>query len=538
MKNKLFLTRDFVSILLLICLVSLISCTKKFEEYNTDPGGVTNTQLLPDGNSIGSYFPDIQYSITPNNPSGSNVLAGSLGEYWINGVYAGYLMNPIPGPSYSNYNLLPAYESYQLFNMSYSAVMSQVANIRRVGGTSIAPDFLAIALILQVAEMHKITDIYGPIPYSKFGSSSSSVPYDAQKDIYDLFFMQLDTAMNNLKAYVARFPGATPFKKFDVVYDGDYSKWIKYANSLRLRLAMHIVKVDKTTARQQAEKAADPANGGLITTNADNAAAKGGFHLLATICNDWSNARAGGAIVSYLDGYSDPRLGAYFAPSVIEPGKYKGMRAGSIVNDMTKALMFSNISLTNFGHDAPGMLMNAAEVNFLLAEGALRGWSMGAASAKELYEAGITASLSQWGASAGVISNYIDDNTSTPDGLVDPVNAANNSPALSNITIKWDEAADREEKLERIITQKWLATFPDCTESWTTFRRTAYPKLFPVVLNNSGGTISTSIQIRRLKFLALEYANNGAEVAKAVTMLGGPDNGGTRLWWDADTGNF
>ena len=120
----------------------------------------------------------------------------------------------------------------------------------------------------------------------------------------------------------------------------------------------------------------------------------------------------------------------------------------------------------------------------------------------------------------------------------DPLYPVNNSPALSTITIKWDDNAPKENKLEKIITQKWIALFPECTEAWTNFRRTGYPKLFPVVVNNSSGTISTEIQIRRLKYLQSEYSNNAAEVAKAVMMLGGPDTGGTRVWWDVDKGNF
>ena len=162
---------------------------------------------------------------------------------------------------------------------------------------------------------------------------------------------------------------------------------------------------------------------------------------------------------------------------------------------------------------------------------------MGGATAQALYEEGITASMSQWGVSASA-NSYIADGTSTPESFTDPYNAVNNSPALSSITIKWNDAATNEQNLERIITQKWIALFPDVTEGWTNFRRTGYPKLFPVVVNNSGGKISTDIQIRRMIYLQSEYSTNSAEVAKAVTMLGGPDTGGTRVWWDIDKGNF
>ena len=136
-------------------------------------------------------------------------------------------------------------------------------------------------------------------------------------------------------------------------------------------------------------------------------------------------------------------------------------------------------------------------------------------------------------------STYVNDAASVPDAYTDPLNAANNAPSPSSITIKWDEAATDEAKLERIITQKWIANFPEGQEAWSEFRRTGYPRLFPVVQNNSGGTISSTVQVRRLPFSQNEYNTNNAEVQKAIKLLSQPvDNGGTRLWWDVDKGNF
>lgn len=92
--------------------------------------------------------------------------------------------------------------------------------------------------------------------------------------------------------------------------------------------------------------------------------------------------------------------------------------------------------------------------------------------------------------------------------------------------------AQTEQKLERIITQKYLAIFPDGQEAWSEYRRTGYPKLFTVDHNASNGAVNTNLQIRRLRFPASEYSNNNANVQAAVGLLGGPDNGGTKLWWD------
>jgi hypothetical protein len=133
----------------------------------------------------------------------------------------------------------------------------------------------------------------------------------------------------------------------------------------------------------------------------------------------------------------------------------------------------------------------------------------------------------------------MNDATSTPIDYVDPFNSANNAPAAETITIKWDPAATNEANLERIETQKWIAMFPEGQEAWTEQRRTGYPHLFGVVVNNSGGLIPTVPGIRRLAYPNAEYISNNANVTTAVTStLGGKDNGGVRLWWDTGGPNF
>ena len=148
---------------------------------------------------------------------------------------------------------------------------------------------------------------------------------------------------------------------------------------------------------------------------------------------------------------------------------------------------------------------------------------------QQLYEQGITTSMAQWKAAPG---GYLNNDSSRPAPSVDP-RLKDTIANPSKITIKWDNAARDSVKLERIITQKWLAMFPEGQEAWTEFRRTSFPKLFPVIHNNSGGAISTAVQIRRLPYPQNEYNTNPATVAAGVKLLGGTgDNGGTRLWWD------
>ena len=200
--------------------------------------------------------------------------------------------------------------------------------------------------------------------------------------------------------------------------------------------------------------------------------------------------------------------------------------------------------------------MKVAEAYFLRAEGALRGWNMGG-SVKELYEEGIRISikneLKYKGVFAGVssisdeeINAYIN-GTSTQKDFVDPVNSENSIKAMNGVSVKWNEAASNEEKLQRIIIQKWIANFPLSTEAWAEYRRTGYPKLFPNRVNSSDGTIDTDEQIRRLIYSSVEINTNNAELQKGIELLNKEntsskftgDIGGTRVWWDkANVGNF
>jgi len=526
--------------LALVALTALLgagACTKNFEDYNTDPTGLTEDQLKPDFNFIGGFYPQIQSSIyyNYNNTTWEYQLQQNL----IADVYSGYMMsaNPFRGNiSNLTYSLVNDWNGFP-FSLAYNRVMAPILEVKRRGAQSVAPDFWGVALILKVEAMHRVTDIYGPIPYSQYGQGGTTSAYDSQESIYKRFFLELDTAVTNLKAYIASKPGATPFAKFDMIYGGDYKQWIKFANSLRLRLALRIVKADPATAKAQGEKAlAD--NGGLLETNNDNVMVSGfGIrHPLYTITNKdgWSDISMNASMESYLGGFHDPRIGKYFDPASDYPGQYKGIRIGGSITAKPGYSGFSTLAYKetkSIRDNSPLQLMTAAEVYFLRAEAALRSWANPGGTAQELYERGITTSLSQWGV-ADQASEYMNDAVSKPAAYVDPKNAANNAPSPSAITIKWDDGATFDTKLERVITQKWIAIFPEGQEAWSEFRRTGYPKLFPVVNNLSNGTISTTIQIRRINFPQAEYVANQAEVQKAIQLLGGPDNGGTRLWWD------
>lgn len=514
---------------------------KNFERYNTDNTGVTDGQLGADFNSLGLYLKSAQMSIL-NFSGGGDPNSYQVQQNLNADCFSGYFMtpNPFSSSNNTNYGLVPGWNG-EAYKVGYLNVMSPVVKLQKGGIDKNFPAVWAVAQIVQVTAMSRVTDIYGPIPYSRVGEGLSSVPYDSQQDVYKQFFAQLDNATASLRAQISS-GAALPFdfSSFDVVYNGNFTQWLRFANSLRLRLAMHIVKADLATAKAEAEKALNPANGGVITDNADNMTVKvtGDFtNPLVFIAKNWADIRIGASIQCYLTGYKDPRISRYMDkatdPATGLKGTYKGIRIGSLV-DKSKYQTYSSLNTDDgtspaFTLKTPMQVMTAAEVYFLRAEAALKGWSNAGGSAQQLYEQGITTSMAQWQVSA---PGYIADDKSMPDAYTDPKNVANNAPRPSTITIKWNESANDNDKLERIITQKWIAMFPEGQEAWTEFRRTGYPKLFPVVNNRSGGSIPTDVQIRRLPFPQNEYNTNPATVADAVKLLGDADDGGTRLWWD------
>ncbi|MGN6179575.1 MAG: SusD/RagB family nutrient-binding outer membrane lipoprotein [Mucilaginibacter sp.] len=529
-----YITRNRLSFVLgSVMALALTSCTKNFDKYNTDPNKLNGGQSLV---STPTAFGPMEQAIFADYQRAQNLSADGYCGYLQPGIAFGGDQNNLTYVMNDGWNSTG-------FNDQYNQVMSPVyAMSTTTPIKSVHPEAWAVALIIEVEAMDRVTDRFGPIPYTKVGTSLTTAPYDDQQTVYNTFFKQLDTAVTNLKAYIAAPATVNYLGSNDYIYGGDYSKWLKLANSLRLRLAMRIVKVDAATAQAQAQKALTD-SGGLLSAPSDDAAVAqtgGRENDLYQLSHDWNNTNLDGAIESYMTGYNDPRFAVYFQPAQAGAGsayagKWLGIRTGSVIGSNQGTYSnFANLNTSaTFQFTTPQLIMTAAEVWFLKAEAALRGWSTD--NVQTDYETGVATSMTQWGASIG---NYLSDATSTEANFTDPLNSSNNINALSNITIKWDNSATQEQKLERIITQKWLAIFPDGQEAWADYRRTGYPKLFPVANNFSGGLINTQTQIRRLPYPASEYTSNNAAVTHAVTLLGGADNGNTRLWWDVNKANF
>jgi Susd and RagB outer membrane lipoprotein len=513
------------------------SCTKNFEEINKNPYGSTDDDLAADFALVPALLQQAQRSIYLYQPAPTFQLQQNL----LSDIYSGYMMSPTPFGSNINNTTYSFVDGWinTTFATGYTNVMNPCYKVAGFTKGKVQ-DSYAMSLIIKVEAMHRTSDIFGPIIYSKYNkpNADGSIDYDSQKDVYYTFFDELKTAIDILTPLKDQASSAL-FTKSDLVYGGSYKQWLQFANTLRLRLALRIVNVDLPKAKLEGEAALANA-GGLLQSYKDNFTVDIGSttHPLNTICGAWGDILMGAPMGTYLNGYSDPRLPLYFqkATDPAVKDKYIGIRNGINIDGKARYGDYSKLVTL------PGklQLVTAAEAWFLKSEAAIRGWA-NAGNAQTNYETGILTSFAQYSITGAAAANYLV-STALPAPYIDPkaitpgqndVSPAHQPEYLSTITVKWDDAATPERKLERIITQKWIANFPEGEEAWAEFRRTGYPKLFPVIVNNSGGKVSTTDFVRRAPFPSNEYATNGAGVTKAVaTLTGGQDVGGAHLWWD------
>lgn len=517
------MNKHFIKLCALVALCTPIyGCLDS--SLNDDPDKVHVSRLAQD-NLYGTYLTTLQRNVVAEDQNDFQLTEDLFGNMYA-GYYAG--TQSWEGGYNATTYVFPDGWKDRPFSVAYTKVMSNWQQLRLKTDSSSV--LFAVGEVVKVEAMHKTTDIYGPIPYTRFGLQTP-VPYDSQKDVYMRFFSELDHAIGVLTAFDRLNPSAKPLSNFDLIYGSDLKKWIRFANSLKLRLAIRCHKA--YDGAQALAEAAVNNDYGVIEENEDNAVMQTVGALSFTYNNPFYNIystegynedRMGASMDAYLNGFSDPRLSKFFAPAI--DGQYRGMR-----NGMRNGKNFQGnekLSAPTITRSTPYVWMNAAEMWLLRAEGALLGWNMGG-TAKDLYEEGVRTSLAQHGLSDSA-DNYLA-STNTPSAY-DGMRGLPAADAPSDITPAWDDNATDAKKLERIITQKWIAIYPLGQEAWSEFRRTGYPKLFPVVDNFSNGKVNTNIQVRRVPFPASEYIGNKAEVEKAVQLLGGEDTGGTSLWWD------
>ena len=509
------------------------SCTKNFEKMNTPPYGITDNELMQDNNYIGMHFPTIQKSIYWNNSG--NGWEFQLIQNLTSDVWCGYIASPTNfkgGINTQTYAVTHDW-SDNAWNYAYSYVMANQLRVQekcQEMGMDLYGHFNAINSILRVMAMQRVCDEYGPIIYTHYGESKTGGVYDSAQQAYRAFFEELTDASNVLAEFVQKESYAS-FAKFDMSpYQGNLKQWLRLCNSLRLRLAMRIVKYDANWAREEAEAAISAPGGLMHIGDVFKIEGYGWQHPLYICSREYNDMFLNANVQSILGGYDDPRLEKCALP---KNEKILGVRSGIPGLATTSSTYKELVSKIKVEPADPAILMTVSETYFLLAEAALRGWKAGG-DAKYFYEQGIITSFVEFGMPIG---DYLE-SSKTPSDWIDPLVEVFNAPAASTISPRWEDAKTDEERLEKIITQKWIAGFPEGKNAWAEYRRTGYPKLFPVLKNDSQGEVSTSEGVRRLPFTISERTNNLSGYADAVDMLGGPDDASTRIFWDIDKGNF
>ncbi|MDR1091481.1 MAG: SusD/RagB family nutrient-binding outer membrane lipoprotein [Prevotella sp.] len=518
---------DFKTILTAIILSFAVlftpSCTEDFDNMNLHPTNPTEDDLT-ESERLGSLFSSLIATMHYSQENRSQMVDQMIGNQ-----YGGYMVttNNWQGTNFGTFNPASDWVDYpfKTIMVDFNSNFIKVKNVTESNGY-----IYGWASILRVATMLRVADTYGPIPYSRIGLvNSDAIEYDNVQDLYHNMMADLNNSIAVIKSYLAENP-ESPMAEYDVVYKGDFGKWLKFANSLKLRMAVRIASVDTEYAKKAI---AEAVAGGPIEVNADNAFIPTQDNPYYKASHSWGDLAVSATLSAYMNGYGDPRRPAYMTS--VAGSTYRGVRMGieNIDKDMYSiSYLFSKPAFTA---DSPLMVFCAAETAFLKSEAALRGWIAGGdAQAKTYYEEGIRLSMEQHKVSIG---DYLS-RTTSPQAYTDLISSANNISVATPITVSWNDAGTSQNtKLEKIITQKWLANYPLGFESWCDHRRTGFPQFFPAVKNLSSSGFMGSVDntssrmVRRLPFPQSQYQGNGKYVQKAVQMLGGDDAAYTDLWW-------
>jgi len=536
---------------LALILLMIGSCTKDYEELNTRNDLVTEEVL--NTNLLMTY---VQYQAIVRGLDGGG---STVGNY--------------PGMSVSNSNRPFQVSSGSTWGPTYSTNARNLADLIRVledrdaeAGNNDNATMIGIARILKVWAFARVTDSYGDVPYSESCLPQEEVvyypKYDTQESIYQDLFKELHEAVAQLDA------GKESYGSNDLIYGGDADSWTKFANSLRLRLALRVRYVDPALA---AAEMADLNESNLITSAGDNA-----FINTATDAipdNTGPNYRrpysglysqgdattksfTGKTILDIWKDNFDPRL-KLFADTAeaawpTTPGydtiDYFGYRGHALLGYVTVEEKYpygsescSRWSLHMYAPVFPMSVLSSQEVYFALAEAALAGIKGAPADAQGFYTKGVTEALNWAVAWNDLIEPQLGDmfGLYRPDSSAEFVAeyaefhrvAADEVAAFVDTAAVMTLAGTEEEQLEMIINQKIAGFYPVQTyEGWCEFRRTGYPR---VLVGNDDDALQAQSP-RRYMYPDSEQQLNADNLAEALSRLGGTDNMLSKMWWDAN----
>ncbi|WP_090607642.1 SusD/RagB family nutrient-binding outer membrane lipoprotein [Parapedobacter koreensis] len=512
--------RNLLIATMLMLVFAMNSCDKNFEDININPS------LANDLNPVYLFSNAQRLSAIP-----SYHYQGEIVQQ-INTPYGGIL-------AAGNRNIINDQHANAAFNTLFNESIRYLIEV--INKTQDNPDesnLHNMARIWKAYCFQILVDTYGDVPYSEAGQGYISgifLPkYDLSETIYDAIIQEYTDATNALDASKASIGTA------DLFYGGDIAKWKRLGNSLLLRAGMRYTKIDESRARTLVAQAVDPARGGVLLSNDDNAL----IQFNATYTNATSNALLGGeranyyigaAFVDFLKTHNDPRLRyiavKYENPSNplatagsanTNPADQQGMPYGydeSSIEDapgfpgkIGSAFQYSQFNrATVMRIDAPEYLVSYSQTQLLLAEARYRGF-ITTGTAAEYYESAIVAHMEQ-------ANTY---------GSMPAISASEKTDYLSGAGVAFDEA----NALQQINEQYWVSSFRNWSEGWANFRRSGYPQLSPINFPSQDPSVAAGGGfIRRLVYPLREVSVNSANVSEAASRMGG-DNLGVPVFWD------
>lgn len=374
---------------------------------------------------------------------------------------------------------------------------AEAREVIRRGAEAENPNQQAVGMILRSWIYQTMTDLWGDIPYSQAMSAegedgTTSPAYDAQEEIYA-------GLLQDLKDATALMDGTPAFGAEDLLYQGRMQAWRRFANSLRLRLAMRLSEVAPGIAATEA--AAAVADGVFVTADdqaqlvySESAPNQHPYHV--GFVERPGDYRVSQTLVDTLLALSDPRL-PFMADPAESDGEYRGLPNGLPDQHEFAFDAVSKVGAWHLRANTPSVFLSTAEVLLNQAEAAHRGWIAG--SAEQLYEDGIRAAMAVYGIPATEVDAYL---------------------AEPGVAFEPDRAR------EQIGLQKWLALYDQGVEAFAEWRRTGIPHLEPSVANVNADRIPL-----RLPYPVSEQAVNNEHLQAAVSRQGGATINDP-IWWD------
>lgn len=519
--------------LLLISVLAVAGCTKDFKDINTNPVAYGPTNFDPNYtltsaqlNYTGSI--DFAYDTWRGNLIYSSTMMQGLStviSYWAGDKY---LLNEGYTAAYWGNNAVGAY---------IEQVRPVVDVVEFTRGNTKYNNVHQLARIWKALIFERLTDLYGDVPYTDAGqgfyTGNLNPKYDNQQAIYADLLKEVDEATNALDPAGDVVTG-------DAIYQSDIAKWKKFGNTLLLRLAMRLTKIDEATAKTYVQKAlANPMAG-----NADNAFIRHDAAGARVTQNRNSQVLLGDGgqenyyvkwsktFIDLLKASGDPRLGKVAVTKLYlnesskdqntafdaNPAVQKGMPNGKDLSGIAGRDVRQDASFTTFAEysspnpsmikrDGITFILTYAESELLIAEAAQR-WGLGGSPATH-YDQGVRAAITCLG--------QYDAALSITDAVADQ--------------FVIDHPYVGATGLQQINTQYWIHTntMLDFYETWSNWRRSGFPVLIPVVYpgNATNGTIP-----RRFPYPVDEAAKNGVNYRAASSAVPGGDNLAGRVWWD------